>query len=176
MSLRVGVCVCLGVVFTAGSIAWAGGVCQTANVVQSNALVQSSSLTVVPFAIPVAVPVATVANPAVLYSYQQQAGVNVSSSSATTIKPAAPVSTDPVAILQRHCVECHRGDGAQGHLSLFGNDGKLLEKLPRHVIADQVIPDEQGQSAMPPVGRPRLTTDEVRSLRRWATQARDVVF
>ncbi|MBL8830718.1 MAG: hypothetical protein JNM18_27335, partial [Planctomycetaceae bacterium] len=93
MSRRVGVCVCLGLVFMASSLAWAGGVCQTSAVVQANSLVQASSLTIVPFAIPVAVPVATVANPAVFYSYQQQAGVNVSSSAASTVKPAA-VSTD----------------------------------------------------------------------------------
>ncbi|MBL8825382.1 MAG: hypothetical protein JNM18_00255, partial [Planctomycetaceae bacterium] len=69
-----------------------------------------------------------------------------------------------------------RGDGAQGQLSLFNSEGKLLEKLPRHVIADQVIPDEQGLAAMPPAGRPRLTAEEIRALRRWATQTRDVVF
>lgn len=172
----------LFIVLSAAAVVRAGGFCVSSPVVSSN-VVTANGLTIVPFAVPVAVPVATLANPPLMYSYQQQAGVaastSVTTSTATVTVPKAtvePASDDPTLIFRRHCVECHRGSSAQGKLSLFDAAGSLLDKLPRHVIVDAIIPDENGRAAMPPTGRPRLTADEVRTLRRWATSSRDVVF
>jgi len=145
-------------------------------------------VTIVPFAVPVAVPVATIASPTLFYSYQQQARSYTSTTSPspptsanqepslTDPNPRPSTSLDPQTILTRHCAECHRAAAAQGGLTLFSADGQLAPKLPRHLVLNAIVPDESNQVAMPPASRPRLSVEESRALRKWATLPRDVLF
>ena len=160
--------------------ALAGGPCHTTIVTQP------SAVTIVPFAIPVAVPVATIASPTVFYSYQHQARSYTSTTSPPTLASQEPSSTaptsrpssplDPQTMLTRHCAECHLAPAAQGVLTLFSADGQVAPKLPRHLVLTAVVPDESHQVAMPPASRPRLSVEESRALRKWATLSRDVLF
>lgn len=94
------------------------------------ATVAAQAVTVAPFAIPVAVPVAVVQQPTLFYGYGRYVP-------ATTVDPAAnaarPTNTAPAvadaptvsigALLKKHCAECHQGATARGGLQLFAADG-----------------------------------------------------
>ena len=152
----------------------AGGPCR-GNVVTQVVNPQQATFTVVPFAVPVAVPVATISTPVTFYSYQHAAVVTPATTSTATVQPAA-VSLTPETILSRHCAACHRGPSVQGGLTLFDTRGKLLDKLPRHVILDAVMADEQAPPRMPPPGSESLSSAELRVLRKWLTASREVAF
>ncbi len=91
--------------------------------------VAASAVTVAPFAIPVAVPVAVVQQPTLFYGYGRYAPA---ATPAPPITPAAmtPVAEEPTvsiaALLTKHCAECHQGPTARGGLQLFAADGVPL--------------------------------------------------
>ena len=135
-----------------------------------------SGLVIVPFAVPVAVPVATVAEPALFYSYGSNADWDVRQSTEEASQRATsdvhdnPAMSPPVTILRRHCAACHSGPDAKGHLAMFDESGRLAEKLPRHVMLEQI---ELG--TMPrPAAASRLDEAEVEAIRRWSTPPRDL--
>jgi mono/diheme cytochrome c family protein len=146
-----------------------------------------TGLAIVPFAVPVAVPVATVRQPSVLYSFRSYVAAYDTASnqhlstqhSVLSTQPAAGGSTsvgaavpDAINILTRRCAACHSGASAQGSLRLFGDAGGLLARLPRRRILEAV---EAGR--MPkPAEAPRLTPTEIEVLRQWAQPPRELEY
>lgn len=140
----------------------------------------AGELTIVPFAIPVAVPVAVVQQPTLFY------GVARSAPPATLPQPAsAPAATlvdtttlrgQVDALLVKRCAECHRADRADGDLALFDADGKPLEKLPRQLIVDATAPRPDGAAVMPPGSREKLTMREWEMLNQWARMPKSFVY
>ena len=139
------------------------------------ATVAAQAVTVAPFAIPVAVPVAVVQQPTLFYGYGRYVP-------ATTVDPAAnaarPTNTAPAvadaptvsigALLKKHCAECHQGATARGGLQLFAADGSPLALLPRQALAEACAPADGAAPTMPPPGRAPLTPEEQALVRRWA--------
>lgn len=122
----------------------------------TSAVVAQNGLTIAPFAIPVAVPVATISQPAVFYGYSQY-------------RSAAPAAARPVespppnasAILQQRCAACHAGPNAKAGFSLT----MPAQELPRDRrlgILDRVTSSDL-QRRMP-LGEPPLTQDELRAV------------
>ncbi|MCE9604583.1 MAG: hypothetical protein K8U03_06715 [Planctomycetia bacterium] len=131
----------------------------------------STGLVIAPFAIPVAVPVAVVQRPTLFYGMGTYAPQTASAASPSSARPAITEDTlrsEVTTILRQHCIECHRGSLAQGDLSLFDVDSRLLEKLPRHLVLEQTTSAEGKLPAMPPGARVRLTSEEQELIRRWA--------
>jgi hypothetical protein len=153
----------------------------------SGAAAQSpSGLVVVPFAVPVAVPVSVISQPAVFYSYREYATPNAglsdtdtpptsTSDSATTV-PLAPSADRAVALLTSRCAKCHTGVSPPGHLQIFDVAGQIVPKLPRRAILEMVSPDATGAQRMPPKDLPKLTAEELATLGEWARPPRDLKY
>ncbi len=141
----------------------------------SSAAKLETGLVIVPFAVPVAVPVATVRQPSVLYSFRSYAaGYGTGSSFQPGTQMRVDTSADPDAanILTRRCAACHSGASSQGGLRLFDDTGGLLAKLPRRRVLESV---EAGR--MPkPADAPRLTPAEIEMLRQWAQPPRELEY
>jgi mono/diheme cytochrome c family protein len=139
-----------------------------------------TGLVIVPFAIPVAVPVATVRQPSVLYSFRSYAAAYDYGSNQLRTEysvPSTPVSarsgtSEAALILARRCAACHSGPSAHGGLRLFGDDGDLLARLPRRRVLEAV---EVGRMPMPAEAA-RLTRDEIEVLRQWAQPPRELEY
>ena len=130
--------------------------------------VAAPAVTVAPFAIPVAVPVAVVQQPTLFYGYGRYAPAAM-----PTTPPVTPaVADDPAvsiaALLTKHCAECHQGSTARGGLQLFAADGVPLAILPRQTLAEACAPTDGAAPTMPPAGRKPLTPDEQTQIRKWA--------
>jgi mono/diheme cytochrome c family protein len=125
-----------------------------------------TGLVIVPFAVPVAVPVATVRQPSVLYSFRSYASAYQTSPQMTApaATPAMAKPADAASVLARRCASCHSGAAAQGRLALFDDTGALLSKLPRRRIVEAV---ESGRMPQP-ASAVRLTNAEIELLRVWA--------
>ena len=129
--------------------------------------VAAPAVTVAPFAIPVAVPVAVVQQPTLFYGYGRYAPA---ATPAATVTPAvvADPSISIAALLKKHCAECHQGPTARGGLQLFAADGVPLALLPRQALADACAPADGSAPTMPPPGRTPLTPQEQSQVRQWA--------
>lgn len=137
--------------------------CRPRVVVRQKVVVAAQEAVVVPFAVPVAVPVATVRAPSVLYAY---------GSAGVTAMPTAmaPTTENPAeAALRASCIQCHRGAAAKGGLAIFDDEGRLRAKLPRHVLWGMIA-----QGKMPPEGAPALGEDARRALEAWARVPREL--
>ena len=77
-----------------------------------------------------------------------------------------------VPILKKHCAECHAGHEAKGGFS-FNSRGLMLEAevvtpgMAENSRLWQLITSQDPEDQMPPKDRPRLTMDEVDTLRVW---------
>jgi hypothetical protein len=133
--------------------------CVTAQRTSATITVASSGgLTIAPFAIPVAVPVATISQPAVFYSYSQyRVAPNVTSAGQLT-PPAASLTA--AAVLEQRCAACHNGVGAQGTFTIAA--AEELSRERRVDVLDRVTSNDP-RRRMPPDGQP-LTPDELRAL------------
>jgi hypothetical protein len=124
----------------------------------SSAVAFQSGLTIAPFAIPVAVPVATISQPAVFYGYAQYR--TAPSTAMQPIEPPRPARSAPTMIEQR-CAGCHSGPNPKGGVSL----GAAISELPREQrlsILERVTSSDP-QRRMP-LGEPPLTPDELRTV------------
>jgi uncharacterized membrane protein len=160
-------------------------VVRTAVVAQSES---ASGLVVLPFAVPVAVPVTVLSQPAVLYSYRQYAEPNVAppaaepassapiAPSATAPAPTAAVVDPVVALLSARCAKCHTGATPPGHLQIFDAAGQIVAKLPRRAIVDMVSPDAGGRQRMPPDDLPKLNSDEWTAIGQWARPPKELLY
>jgi len=168
------------------------------NINRSAALRFEQGLVVVPFAVPVAVPVATFTRPSVLYVDR---GHNVDidggafrlhvpltlplQDSNCSPAPAGPTARDAqpettagqassgtlaVGVLRTRCAACHSGAAAKGDLPIFRDDGAIVDKLPRHVMLEAI---EQG--TMPKEGE-ELSAAEIEAIRQWAKLPREIVY
>lgn len=139
--------------------------------------VAAPAVTVAPFAIPVAVPVAVVQQPTLFYGYGRYAPAALP---AVPITPAAtpPIAEDPAvsiaALLKKHCAECHQGPTARGGLQLFATDGVPLALLPRQALAEACAPTDGAAPTMPPAGRTPLTPKEQALVRKWAVPPKEM--
>jgi hypothetical protein len=118
-------------------------------------------LTIVPFAIPVAVPVATISQPAVFYGYSQYR---------LAAKPPGPLPSSErppaltaASVLRQRCAACHAGPNPKGRFSVEATTGDLASD-ERLEIVDRVTSSDP-QRRMPPDG-PALAPDELRALLR----------
>lgn len=124
------------------SLAEAGPICtsvQRAAVVQKS-IVVGSGFTVVPFAVPVAVPVATVQSPTVLYSYD---GYRAANKAALLPHEEPPVEAKPQAsstLLEQKCAECHGGAAPKARLDLSNPVG--LSPQQRLAAVARVVSDD----------------------------------
>ncbi len=169
--------------------ATSAGNCRQRNVVLSTAhsATISQGLMVVPFAVPVAVPVATISRPTLFYGYSNYSRYTASESQSAASGGTRSTNEDAGesprnatlkadSILSRNCSACHTGQAAQGGLQIFHAGGRIFEKLPRHVILEMVSPDASGVQKMPPGDRPKLTPAEQEILRDWARLPRNAVY
>jgi uncharacterized membrane protein len=153
-------------------------------VVRATAVVppaSASGLVVLPFAVPVAVPVSVVSQPAVLYSYRDYATPRSDAPAANApapgeASPATPPADAAVALLTSRCAKCHTGAAPQGHLQLFDDAGQILPKLPRRAIVEMVSPDVVGRQQMPPGELPKLTAEERATIAEWAQPPRELAY
>ena len=146
----------------------------------------SSGLTIVPFAVPVAVPVALVQQPTLFYGVSRFAPLPTrvetpppSPSDVVTTSPPAvaePLREQVAAILKRKCAECHQGPTSRGELSLFDETGRLELKLPRHRIVEATESRTDLAPAMPPAGREPLSAGEWQRLKEWARLPKSFVY
>ena len=91
----------------------------------------------------------------------QQNKLEPNSSIAAACDPTAKIAfSDVRAIVTRRCTSCHSPSGAAGPDYDWTNDRSL--GLHRKNVAAQV-----GQGSMPPVGFPRLSPDDRRTLVCW---------
>ena len=134
------------------------------------------AVTVAPFAIPIAVPVAVVQRPTLFYGHGRYtpAAPPAPSTTPTVAPTVADESTVAIAaLLRKHCAECHQGPTARGGLQIFAAAGAPLALLPRQALAEACAPSDgplTGGAAptMPPAGRMPLTPAEQALVRRWA--------
>lgn len=146
------------------SLALLGAVCQSQAQVQSVAVAQQAAVVQTAFAIPIATPVATVANPSLFYSYnayspvynENQAQGSVYSQSfedrlATKIAArlgasleGAGIRAKAFSLVDQHCAKCHSGDDAKAG---FRVDVPLSEAARLKSIT-RVLADDTG-SRMP---------------------------
>ncbi len=147
-------------------LAWAGAPCRVQHV-------DVPTLAIVPFAVPVAVPVATISYPSVLYSVRESVAFSpVASHERPASLPTVP-QPDANTILTRHCAVCHGATNPQGQQTFFQPDGRLLDKLPRHVILEAI---SGNAPQMPPAGRAKLTEAELQIIRTWAALPRNLAY
>ncbi len=117
------------------------------------AIVSTSGLTVVPFAVPVAVPVATVQVPTVLYSYSASGAAHPTAPASTDIGAHVDTAEEATSIIQQACVRCHGGEAPQAGLSLESLDGlsreQRLEAVARLVSDDPDLRMPRGATLAP---------------------------
>ncbi len=135
--------------------------------------VAAPTLTIVPFAVPVAVPVATVSYPSVLYGVRESVTYPPATSHFEPASLPSASQQDAVTILTRHCAVCHGVLNPQGEQTFFQADGRLLDKLPRHLMLDAV---SGNAPSMPPAGRAKLSPAEIQVIRAWATLPRNLTY
>lgn len=163
------------------SVRRSAGACGSKVLVQREALRFETGLAIVPFAVPVAVPVATVGGPSVFYGVSRYSprlesagygGAAQGDVEQTDRADEVPreAKHEAVGVMVRRCGACHTGAASQGEMRLFEEEGRPVERLPRHRIVDAV---ERG--AMPP-GEERLSEAEREALRDWARLPRDLVW
>jgi hypothetical protein len=150
----------------------------TPSVRADEVITSSSGLTIVPFAIPVAVPVAIVQQPTLFYGVSRFAPLPTTVETpppspsdvvaTSTSAVAEPLRDQVAAILKRKCAECHQGPTSRGELSLFDEAGQLELKLPRHRIVEATESHAELAPAMPPAGREPLSAGEWQRLKEWA--------
>ncbi|MEZ6069384.1 MAG: hypothetical protein R3C10_03725 [Pirellulales bacterium] len=157
--------------------------CHSRQAVATN---DAAEFAVVPFAVPVAVPVATITQPTYFYAYGAYAASadqivaatsRESSPDANTQRPAAAdggndLDRRAVEVIARRCVKCHSGDEARGELMIADDSGQVAQRLPRHRILGAV---EAGK--MPPQHEATpLSSDEIEAIRHWARLPRDLAY
>jgi len=151
----------LGLAMVCGGEAAAGGVRNKARA----QVVMAGSSVIVPFAVPVAVPVARVLVPNVWYGYRVTMPERV---------PEGEVLRQDVEgltaerVLEGHCSTCHGGWEAKGGLSIFDEAGGVRAKLPRRKMLEAV------EAGTMPRGGERLSEEEVELLREWAKPPREL--
>ena len=133
-----------------------------------------SGLVVVPFAVPVAVPVATISRPTLFYSYRQFATPAIQQDQ-TEVWPGGTrhrPANDAVRTLSRRCAACHSGPDAKGELEMFDLDGRIIDKLPRQLMLEMI------RAGKMPIGKqPQLLSEEeIRQIETWATPPRDLRY
>lgn len=136
--------------------------------VNQKQVVVQSGLEIVPFAIPVAVPVATVQTPQVFYGYGggYGGGAHASPFSAGGQCTDAPGGRDaaPPAVLDGQavskCAGCHSGDNPA---SGFDITGPLTDAQYREVTRRSMLPQDHPDH-MPPASKPQLKPEEVGGL------------
>src|SRR5262245_37015396 len=74
-------------------------------------------------------------------------------------------------VFRAHCVECHAGAKARAGVNVLDRDGlikkeKVVPGKPDDSVLYQLITTTD-ESAMPPTGRPRLTAEQVETVRKW---------
>lgn len=152
----------------------------TSAVVVRQDVLLDSGLVVVPFAVPVAVPVATVTRPTLFYSYRQFASPTIQREDAGRLPDGASrhvgrpheATDDAVRILSDSCAKCHSGPDAKGGLEMFGLDGQITPKLPRQSMLEMIRAGK-----MPAGKQPRLLTEEeTRQIETWATPPRSLRY
>lgn len=124
----------------------AGGCQAQARVVQSTAIV-SQNVVASTFAVPVAVPVVTLQQPGVLFSYgAYQSGGSSGAAAGMSCGCAAAhgeadagvhalggaVAPPGVTVLKGRCAKCHTGPDAKGGISMFSGDGKWAAGWQSH--------------------------------------------
>ena len=86
-----------------------------------------------------------------------------------------PAAADDAArakeILRANCAECHAGAKARAGVNILDRDGlikkaKVVPGKPDDSVLYQLI-TATDESAMPPTGRPRLTAEQVETVRKW---------
>lgn len=143
-----------------------------------------SGLVIVPFAVPVAVPVATVSEPTLLYGYSRY-GTDPEAENDSVVGEPADVTDKPagqndavieaaVAILRRNCARCHSPPDPKGSLAMFDESDRLLERLPRRAIVEEV---SAGKMPLGTDGHPApLSANEIDVLRQWARPPRELRY
>lgn len=122
-----------------------GGDCRP--VVRGPGVVVRPAFAVTPFAVPVAVPVATFVSPPVLYSFQ---GYSMARQAAAvpraTVKEAPPNGEsaeragEPAGIIQQKCGHCHGGEAPKAGLDL--TDLAALDVTRRLEAVRRVVSDD----------------------------------
>jgi len=103
-------------------------------------IVVGSGFTVVPFAVPVAVPVATVQSPTVLYSYD---GHRAANQVTPTQHEELPAEANPQAsstLLEQKCAQCHGGAAPKAGLDL--SNPVSLSPQQRLAAVARVVSDD----------------------------------
>ena len=124
------------------NLAEAGPICtsaQRAAVVQKS-IVVSSGFAVVPFAVPVAVPVATVQSPTVLYSYDGHRVANRATQSPQEEPPAEANPQTSSTLLEQKCAQCHGGAAPKAGLDL--SNPVSLSPQQRLAAVARVVSDD----------------------------------
>ena len=137
---------------------------------QEQRVVVGSGLVVVPFAVPVGVPVATFVRPSVVYGYDAGRMLAVDREARLGEDVVGPHMDRAEQVLRRRCVACHAGAEAAGGVRLFDESGALLSRLPRWRVWESV------ESGKMPEGGERLTSEELEWIRNWAKPPPDVVY
>lgn len=116
-------------------------------------VVQKPAFAVVPFAVPVAVPVATIAQPAVFYGYRQYAAGSDQPSAVSSRKLTADgfsadrPPAESISTIARSCVACHGGTAPKAGLDL--TDLTRLTPQQRLQAVARVVSDDPSVR-MPP--------------------------
>lgn len=131
--------------------------------------VDAAPLAVVPFAVPVAVPVALLSQPAVFYARRAEI-ITEPRVTVESIGSQAPQAADAVEVLRTRCAACHTGERSKGELPLFTDDGAIVERLPRRAILDAVVERRMPKGAAP------LTEEELELIRDWAEPPRELLY
>lgn len=124
------------------NLAEAGPICtsgQRSSVVQKN-LIVGSGFTVVPFAVPVAVPVATVQSPTVLYSYDGHRPPHQTTQVPLEEPPVEANSPSRATLLEQRCATCHGGDAPKAGIDLSHPAG--LSPAQRLSAVARVVSDD----------------------------------
>ena len=140
---RILVLIMLVLLLSCDSLSKAGPICNIATarqiVVQKSVIVQNG-FAVVPFAVPVAVPVTTVNVPTVLYSFDAHRGYQQQPQA----KTSEPKHTATTVLVVQKCAKCHSGEAPKGGLDLT-NPSALTTKQRLSAVARVVSddPDER---------------------------------
>lgn len=124
-------------------------------------VVARSDAVAAPFAVPVAVPVATVRVPSVLYAYGSAAAPIARSTGPSAALVDSPQPAERV--LRARCSACHQGAAARGGLMIFDDQGVLRARLPRHLMWSMIA-----KGKMPPEGAAELEQADRSAIEEWA--------
>jgi mono/diheme cytochrome c family protein len=78
---------------------------------------------------------------------------------------ADPLFAKALPILQKHCIQCHKGDAAQGETSLFQSSGLPLKEYPPELKG--LIELSVADNSMPK-GNAKLSPEEYQAIHEWA--------